>query len=55
MEPNPVEEARAAKLCAEAAKLMAESARINAQARWFPLLTVAGLFTAAIVVVRFLL
>lgn len=55
MEPNPVDEARAAKLCAEAAKLMAEATRINAQARWFPLVVVAGLFVAAIAVVRFLL
>lgn len=55
MEPNPVDEARAAKLCAEAAKLMAESARINAQARWFPLVVTGAVFSAATLLVKFLI
>lgn len=55
MEPNPVDEARAEKLRAEAAKLMEERALIRAQTVWFPVVVVAGIFLAAVVLVKFLL
>lgn len=54
MEPNPVDVARAAKLCAEAAKLMAESQHLRTQTFWFPIIVVAGIFSSAIVLVKFL-
>lgn len=55
MEPNPVDEARAEKLRAEAAKLREERALIRAQTVWFPVVVVAGIFLAAVALVKFLL
>lgn len=55
MEPNPLDEARAEKLRAEAAKLMEQRALIRAQTIWFPVVIVASIFFAAILLVKFLL
>ena len=40
---------------AEIAKLVAETAKINAEARWYPFIATAGLFGAAIAVVKIFL
>jgi len=49
------DQADAVKLIAEASKLMAEAGKINAQARWFPVVVVAGLFAVALLVAKFVL
>ena len=43
------------KIQAEIAKLMAETSKINAEARWYPFIATAGLFGAAIAVVKIFL
>lgn len=55
MEPNPVDAARAEKLRAEAAKLQEERALIRAQTIWFPVVVVACIFGAAVILVKFLI
>lgn len=52
---NPMEAATARKIDAEIAKLIAETAKINAEARWYPIVVVAGVFAAAISVAKLIL
>lgn len=40
------------KIHAEIGKLIAETAKINAEARWFPFVAVAGIFAAAVGLVK---
>lgn len=40
---------------AEIAKLIAETAKINAEAKWYPFVVLAGVFGAALAVVKLLL
>jgi hypothetical protein len=42
------------KVRAEIAKLIAETAKINAEAKWYPYVAVAGIFAAAIALVKLL-
>ena len=42
------------KIRAEIGKLIAETGKINAEARWYPLVVVAGIFAAAAALVKFL-
>lgn len=43
------------KLQAEIQKLMAETIKIQAEARWYPFVVLAGVFAAAIAVVKLIL
>jgi len=40
------------KIRAEISKLLAETTKINAEARWYPYVAVAGIFAAAIALVK---
>ncbi len=42
------------KLRAEIAKLIAETTKINAEARWYPYVAVAGIFGAALAIMKLL-
>lgn len=53
--PMERNEAEVAKVIAEAAKLVAEAGRANAQARWYPVIVIGGVFAAAIILVKFVL
>lgn len=44
---NEMKQAELRKVDAEIAKLIAEAAKINSESRWYPVLIVTGLFTAA--------
>ena len=43
------------KIEAEIAKLIAETAKINAEAKWYPFVAVAGVFSVALAVVKLFL
>ena len=43
------------KIEAEIAKLIAETAKINAEAKWYPFVVLAGVFGAALAVVKLFL
>ncbi|MFL9609785.1 hypothetical protein ACW4YW_01710 [Methylobacillus pratensis] len=43
------------KIDAEIAKLIAETSKINAEAKWYPFIAVAGIFGAAIAIVKLFL
>jgi hypothetical protein len=45
-------EAEIAKLMAETMKIQAESMKIQAEAKWYPFVVTAGMFAAAIGVVK---
>ena len=49
---NQVDVVTSRKIEAEIAKLIAETGKINAEARWYPFVATAGLFAAAIAVVK---
>ncbi|MDR6644755.1 hypothetical protein J2X57_003998 [Luteibacter sp. 1214] len=49
MSPDELEKVRA-----EIGKLMAETAKIDAEARWYPFVTAAGLFAAALGLLKLL-
>ena len=49
MSPDELEKVRA-----EIGKLMAETAKINAEARWYPFVTAAGVFAAALGLLKLL-
>lgn len=52
--PDEFEHSEHDKIRAEIAKLIAETAKINAEARWYPYVAVAGLFGAALALVKLL-
>jgi len=45
----------ARKADAEIAKLIAETAKINAEARWYPFVVLAGVFSAAFALAKYFL
>lgn len=51
---NNMDAATSKKLEAEIAKLIAETNKINAEAKWYPFVVLAGVFGAALAVVKLL-
>lgn len=52
---NNMDAATSKKLEAEIAKLIAETNKINAEAKWYPFVVLAGVFGAALAVVKLLI
>ncbi len=52
--PDDTRQTEHDKLRAEIAKLIAETTKINAEARWYPYVVVAGIFGAALAIMKLL-